>query len=244
MQGGGGLDALDHQGVQGAAHAGDGLGAVGAVGDELGHHGIVVGGDDRILVHGGIHADAGATGEVQGRDAAGAGRELEGILGVDAALDGVAPLDHVLLGEGEPLARGDAQLLFHDVDARDQLGDGMLHLDAGVHFHEEEIAALIEQEFDGARVVVADGLGGAHGRVADALAKGRIKDRAGAFLDEFLVATLDGTFAFAQVYHVAEEVAHDLDFDVARLQEVFLHVDAVIAEGVLRLAAGGVVEVR
>src|SRR5450759_461088 len=42
--------------------------------------------------------------KVQGRDAAWAGRELEGILGVDAALAGVALLDYVLLGEAESLA--------------------------------------------------------------------------------------------------------------------------------------------
>ena len=116
-------------------------------------------------------------------------------------------LDDVLLGEAQLVARGDADLLLHDVDARDHLGDGVLHLHAGVHLHEEEVAALVQQELDGAGVEVADGLGGLHGGVADALAQGRVEGRAGALLDELLVAALDGALALAQVHDVAEEVA-------------------------------------
>jgi hypothetical protein len=47
------------------------------------------------------------------------------------------------------------------------------------------------------------------------------------------------TVAFAQMHGAALAVAKDLDLDVARALEVFLHVDFVIAEGVLRLGPGG-----
>ena len=46
-------------------------------------------------------------------------------------------------------AGGDADLLEHQVDIGDHLGDGMLDLDAGVHLDEIELAVLI-QELDGA----------------------------------------------------------------------------------------------
>jgi hypothetical protein len=39
----------------------------------------------------------------------------------------------------QPLAGGDAQLRLDQVDAGDGLGDGVLHLDAGVHLDEVEL---------------------------------------------------------------------------------------------------------
>src|SRR5665213_3782341 len=44
---------------------------------------------------------------------------------------------------------GDTDLLQHEVDVGDHLGDGMLDLDAGVHLDEIEFAVLVEK-FDGA----------------------------------------------------------------------------------------------
>ena len=85
-----GLDAFDDEHFEGAAHARDGFGAVAAADDELGDQRIVVGRDDGIGVGGGIHAHAGAAGHLKRGDASGRGHEGLGILGVDAALDGVA----------------------------------------------------------------------------------------------------------------------------------------------------------
>ena len=61
------------------------------------------------------------------------------------------------------------------------------------------------------------------------------------FLDEFLVATLDGAVAFAEVNDVALRVAKDLELDVARVLDEFLDVYAAVAKSFLRLVAGGVV---
>ena len=243
VQGGGGLDALHHQGVQGPAHAGQGFGAVAAVGDELGHHGIVEGGDHRVLVHGGVQADAGAAGKVQGGDAARGGGEAERVLGVDPALDGTAAQEHVLLGIGELAAGGDADLFLDDVHPAHHLGDRVLHLDPGVHFHEEEVAPGVQQELDGAGVEVADGLGGLDGGVPDALAQVRGQGRAGALFDQLLVPALDRALALAQVDDVAEQVAQDLHLNVPGLQQVLLHVDRVVGERSPGLGAGGVVHV-
>ena len=49
-------------------------------------------------------------------------------------LDGEAALGDVLLREadlGEALARGDADLRLHEIDSRDDLGHGVLHLGGG-----------------------------------------------------------------------------------------------------------------
>ena len=97
----------------------------------------------------------------------GEGRNLPagGVLGVDAALDGVAPPHDVVLRERQRLARGDAQLQLDEVEADDHLGDRVLDLQAGVHLEEEELAVL-EEELDGAGVDVVARVGHLHRGVA------------------------------------------------------------------------------
>ena len=71
------------------------------------------------------------------------------VLGVDAALDGVAAnLQLRWQNRVQPLPGGDQQLRLHHVHAGNGLGDGVLHLDAGVHLDEVELAVLVHQKFD------------------------------------------------------------------------------------------------
>jgi hypothetical protein len=84
------------------------------------------------------------------------GNEGLGVLGIDAAFDGVAAKVHGPGGVVELFARGDANLGLDQVHAGDHLGDGMLDLDARVHLDEVEGAVFVHQEFDGAGVGVAD----------------------------------------------------------------------------------------
>ena len=46
------------------------------------------------------------------------------------------------LREGQPLSGGDADLPLHQVQPGDQLGDRVLHLQAGVHLQEVEAGAF------------------------------------------------------------------------------------------------------
>ena len=85
----------------------------------------------------------------------GEGSEVGGrVLGVDAALDRVPGVHDVVGGERQRLTRGDAQLLGDEVELGDLLGDAVLHLEAGVHLEEPELAVLVEA-LDGAGVHVA-----------------------------------------------------------------------------------------
>ncbi len=146
--------------------------------------------------------------------------------------------DDVLLREGERRARGDADLLVHEVDAGDHLGHGMLDLDAGVHLDEVELAVLVE-ELDRARADILQLLHGLGHGVADARAHVGIERRGGAFLPHLLVAALQRAVALEQVDRAAAPVAEHLQLDVARLLEVLLEVDGVVAERGLGLGAGG-----
>jgi hypothetical protein len=65
----------------------------------------------------------------------------------------VAVEPDVLLRERERLPRRDAQLLLDEVEAGDELGDGVLDLQPGVHLHEERLVRGVARhdELDGAR---------------------------------------------------------------------------------------------
>ena len=88
-----------------------------------------------------------------------AGRRLKvvgGIFGVDAALHGVEAWDCAHNIRRKRLASGDADLLFYEIASINLLGNRVFHLNACVHFHEIKMFILIQQEFDCARVLVAD----------------------------------------------------------------------------------------
>ena len=65
------------------------------------------------------------------------------------------------------LAVGEPDLLLDEIDAGHHFGDRMFHLDAGVHFHEEEVVVLVEQKFDRADIPVVHGFDGFDGDAAD-----------------------------------------------------------------------------
>ena len=58
-----------------------------------------------------------------------------------------------------------------------------------------------------------------------------IERRRGRLFPDFLVAALQRTVAFAEMHAAAGTVAEHLDLDVARLFEILLDVDGVVAEG-------------
>ncbi len=90
LQRNGGLDAFDDEHVQGAPHPGDGFGAVAALNDQLGDHGIVVGRDYGIGVGRGIDTHSRTSRRLKSRDASGRRHERYRIFRVYAAFDGMA----------------------------------------------------------------------------------------------------------------------------------------------------------
>jgi hypothetical protein len=145
---------------------------------------------------------------------------------------------HVQLLDLELLARRDPDHLLDKVDAGDQLGDGMLHLQARVHLQEVEAPVLAGHEFHRTRAVVADGPGQRDRLLAHRLAGPGVEQRRGRLLDHLLVAALDGAFALAEMDDVAVPVAEHLDLDVARILDELLDEHPVVAEARLGLRAG------
>ncbi len=139
-------------------------------------------------------------------------------------------------------AGGNAQLRFHQVDAGHRLGDRMLHLDAGVHLDEVELAVLIHEELDRTRVLIADGGEAPLEGLGDVFANsGRHLER-GRLFNQLLMTALDGALALSQGDDVAVLVGQDLELDVPGPLNEFLHVQVAIAEGVGRLGVRRLVE--
>ena len=69
------------------------------------------------------------------------------------------------------LACGNTNLFFYQIASVNLFGDRVFNLDACVHFHEVEMAVLVDKELDCARVLVADRFGQFHRSVSHLLAK-------------------------------------------------------------------------
>src|SRR5262245_29149326 len=160
------------------------------------------------------------------------------VLGVDAAFDGVTVEANVFLLERKRRTGGEPDLLDDEIDAGDHLGHGMLNLQPRVHFDEKELAALVE-EFDRADAAIAQfphrlGYGFADPDALALIERGRER-----LLPKLLMAALQRTIALAEMDGVARAVAKNLQLNMARMAEIFFEIDGGVAEGGLRLVAGG-----
>ena len=95
-----------------------------------------------------------------------------------------------------------------DVDARDGLRDGVLHLESRVHLEESERAVSEQQELDGPRTHVASRQRDRAGRLSETGPKVGGHRGRGRFLGHLLVAALQ------RAVPLAEGVSQDLDLDV------------------------------
>ena len=108
------------------------------------------------------------------------------------------------------LPRGDLELLLDQIATVDFLRDGMLDLDAGVHLHEVKVAGVVDQELDGAGILVIDRLGQGDGSLAHALAQLFGHDGGRTLLDDLLVAALHGAITLPEMNHIAMAVGNKL----------------------------------
>ena len=169
----------------------------------------------------------------------GAGQESSfRIFSVEPHLDGVtAAASTSCCARPSASPRATRKLQRHQIKASHHFRDGMLDLQASVHFQEIERAGLIQQELDRPGADIADGACGLDCSRSHSLAQLRRHGRAGRFLDHLLVATLDRAVPFAEMDHSAVAVRKYLDLDVPRPDDGFLKNEIAIAKGVLRLGS-------
>src|SRR3954447_26109900 len=119
VEGYGGLHPLDNELLERALEAADAAVAVGPVDDQLADHAVVIRRDLIAGIEPAIDADVHAARcDVILHQARRRGEGLR-VLGVDAALDGVAMEMHLVLRAREALAAGNADLFAHQVDSAD-----------------------------------------------------------------------------------------------------------------------------
>ena len=205
-------------------------------------------GEQRVVVHGDRLAfDARRHRRERRRRRLAVAKQLAGlrqqpprILGVDSALDRVAPRHDVVLREGKRLAAGHEQLRPHQIETGDRLGHRMLDLQPHVHFEKVErrrVAVARQQELDGSRVHVPGGSRRGERRGRQPLAHGRREGRRRRFFDHLLMAALQRAVPLEQMHEPAVAVAEDLHFDVARPLDQPLDVQRAVAERRARLHA-------
>ena len=202
------------------------------------NQGIVIGRDHVPLIGCRIDPNAEAAGGMKIGNSSRRGRECARMLRVDAAFDRGSKDSDIILRDRERRAGRNLDLLIDDVDSGDHFGDRMLDLDPCIHLNEEELPVLV-QELDRSSADVAQLSHRLGDNSADALALFRVQSRGGAFLPNFLVAALKGAVAVAEVDGATVRVAEHLNFDMARLGEIFLQVDGIIAERGPRFDLGG-----
>ena len=125
---------------------------------------------------------------------------------------------------------GDLHLGAHDVDARDDLGDRVLHLDARVHLHEVVGAVGREQSLDRPGGAIPGGARRVDRDLPDPASELRSDGGRRRLLDELLMAALDRAVPLAEVDDVAVSVGEHLHLDVSRILEVPLDVDRRVGE--------------
>ncbi len=191
-----------------------------------------------------VDAHAAAAGGVIHFHAPGRRREIsKWILGVDAALDGVTAEGDFVLREPQRLAHRDEDLLLHEVHAGDFLGDGMLHLNAFVDLQKIIVAFGVRHKLHRAGIHVARLAANSQRGFSHFLPQLRqfSHQRRRRFLDEFLVAALDGAIAFAEVNDIAMRVTQNLKLNVPRILDEFFDVNPAVAKHHFRLAPRGVI---
>jgi hypothetical protein len=144
---------------------------------------------------------------------------------------------NVFLLKSERLAAGDAQLQFDEIEPGDRFGNGMLDLQAGIHFHEIEFAFCVEQKLERAGALISNRLHRGDRDRPHPRPQFRRHRRRRRFLDQFLMPPLHRAIALPEMDGMAEGVADHLDFDVARIENRALQNDGRIAERALRLGS-------
>src|SRR5262245_3120221 len=104
----------------------------------------------------------------------------------------------------ERLPTGDSNLLFDQIKSCNHFCNGMLHLEAGIHFQEIEMLVGVNEEFDRPSIPVVASHGQFDSRRSHAGSQLRSHHWRGALFDEFLMTSLYGTFALPQVDDIAK----------------------------------------
>ena len=128
----------------------------------------------------------------------------------------------------ESLATGYPNLPLDQIHAGHQLGHRMLDLDPCIHLEKVEMARVVEQKLDRARVGVGDAPRDRDGCRGKGLAQRRRHGRC--FFEDLLMTSLDRALPLDERQHRALFVPEHLNLDVPRVCQPALKVDRGLTE--------------
>ena len=141
------------------------------------------------------------------------------------------------------MAGGDGNLQFNEIEPGNLFGHGVFDLQASVYFQKIKIKICVDEKFYRARVRIAAGARQANRSVAHFFAQVGSHDWRRGFFNDFLMATLHRAFPFPERNNTAMTIGENLNFHVARLQQILFKINAPVAKTVLgfggRIAKGG-----
>ena len=149
-----------------------------------------------------------------------------GIFGIDPCLYCPSIRNNILLGYRQLFASGHTDHLLDKIQTIDHFSDRMFHLQSCVHLQKIEILVSADDKFHRAGRPVVHRLRKIYRLAAHCGACFRRNERTWRFLNHLLVASLDRTFALANIDDVAMLVCKKLDFNMTRLDHEFLDEDA------------------
>src|SRR5580698_5609258 len=126
----------------------------------------------------------------------------------------------------------------HQVETCDQLGDGVLHLQARVHFEEVEILRLVDEELHRARVHIARFQREPARRLAHPPPQLRTHHGGWRLFNHLLVASLYRALTLAEINRIAMLVRKQLYLDVTWPLDQFLEIDLTRPKCAQSLIAG------
>ena len=206
-------------------------------GAQLCNHRVIEHRDLAALKHAGIIAHHAAARRrpfngraVPGQAADGRQKTAVGIFGIQARFHGPAIDFQIGLLERQLFSGGDPDHLFDQINAGDEFGYRVFHLQTGVHFQKVKLAVAVNDKFDGACRCIAHGAGQCAGLRPHCLAGGGIQKRRRGLLDHFLIAPLDRAFAFMQINNIAMLIGQHLNFDMPGLGDELFNKNPVVAK--------------
>src|SRR5690606_37284387 len=120
----------------------------------------------------------------------------------------------LLLRQRKGFSLCNRDLFFDKINSSDHLGNGMFHLEPGIHFQKIEIKLLVNNELDRSNTRVLTGFYESECTLTHLFPNLRRENNARCLFDDFLMSALDRTFTFEEVYAVSMFVCQDLDLDV------------------------------
>ena len=120
--------------------------------------------------------------------------------------------------------------MFNKVKTCDQFRYRMLDLQPCIHFQKIEISILVDDKFNSAHALIIHRGGKCDGLRAHRGARFLVQKRTWRFFKNFLIAPLNGTFAFAEMNNMTVRVRQDLKLDMARRLDIFFYKNTIITK--------------